>query len=64
MNKQVLTIWDIKFVKRKFTNKKCILMDNANIDKILIFNKVSLGKKIYKYFIGYKDDDHKLSLCL
>ena len=24
MNKQFLTIWDIKFVKRKFTYKKCI----------------------------------------
>ena len=23
-------------------------------------NTVSSGKKIYKYFIGYKDDDHKI----
>ena len=26
---------------------------------------VSLGEKNYKYFIGYKDDDHKIkSICI
>ena len=33
-------------------------MDDVNIDKILISNKVSFGKKGYKYFIGYKDNNN------
>ena len=31
-----------------------------NIDKILIYNKDSYSKKVYKYFIGYKDDQCKI----
>ena len=30
-------------------------MKNIDIDKIVVSNKVSFGKKGFKYFIGYKD---------
>ena len=32
-----------------------IAMKNLVINKIVVSNKVSLGKKSIKYFIGYKD---------
>ena len=35
--------------------KNPILEDNIDINKILVSNKVSFGKKHFKYFIGYKD---------
>ena len=48
--------------------KNPILIEDLDIDRILTFNKVSVGIKGYKYpkyFIGYKDDDYKInSLCI
>ena len=35
--------------------KNPILKDNIDINKILVSNKVSFGKKHFKYFIGNKD---------
>ena len=32
-----------------------ISIKNIDINKIVVFNKVSLSKKWFKYFIGYKD---------
>ena len=40
-------------------------LKNVNIDKTVIFSKVSFGKKGFKFFIGYKDDDDKIKpLCI
>ena len=36
------------------------MIDDVDIDNIFISNKVSFGKKGYKYFIGYKDDDYNI----
>ena len=30
------------------------------MEKMLMSNKVSFGKKGHKYIIGYKDDDYKI----
>ena len=30
-------------------------MDNIDINKSAVSNKISFGKKNFKYFIGYKD---------
>ena len=30
-------------------------MKNIDINKIVVSNKVSFGKKRFRYFIGYKD---------
>ena len=35
--------------------KNPLLKDNIDINKILVSNKVSFGKKHFKYFIGNKD---------
>ena len=51
------------FLKKKKTEKgyrenpkNLILIDNVDIDKTLISNNVSFGKKSCKYFIEYKDN--------
>ena len=36
-------------------HKKPILIKNININKIVVSNKVSFGKKGFKYFVCYKD---------
>ena len=41
--------------KHKFhQHKSHILINSIDINKIVVFNKVSFGRKGYKYFIGYK----------
>ena len=37
----------------------CISIHNVNIDRIVVSNKVLLGKKGFKHFIGYEDDSEK-----
>ena len=43
--------------------KKPILIKNVDINKIVASNKVSFGKKGFKFFIGYKDVKNK-PLCI
>ena len=38
-----------------YQQKSFILVKNIDIDKIVVSNKVSFGKKGFKCFIGYKD---------
>ena len=46
--------------KQKFyQHKGAISIKNADIDKIIVSNKVPFGKKGFKYFIGYKDAKKK-----
>ena len=47
---------DIKIQNQKFhLHKEPISIKNTDINKIVVSNKVSFGKKAFKYFIGYKD---------
>ena len=39
------------------------MVDDVDIDKIIASNKVSF-KKGYKYFIGYKDGEEVMPLCI
>ena len=39
----------------QFHQYKSISIDNIDINKIVVSNKVSFGKKDFKYFICYKD---------
>ena len=43
------SLTNISSTQRTQFNKKC------RFDKVLVSNKVSFGKKGFKYFIGYKD---------
>ena len=44
--------WKTQFHQHKSPN----LRNNIDINKIVVSNKVSFGKKGFKYSIGYKDD--------
>ena len=47
---------DIEIQKQKFYQyKQLISIKNIDINKIVVSNKFSFGKKGLKYFIGYKD---------
>ena len=45
--------------------KTPVLIQDVKIDRIVVSNKVPLGKKRFKYFVGYRDDSEKvISLCI
>ena len=50
-----------KFHKR---HKSPISIKNIDIKKIVVSNKVSFGKKGFKYFICYKDANKIRPLCI
>ena len=61
VNKDGLTFDDIEIEKRRFHYSKYPLdINDVDINKIMVLNKVSFGKKGFKYLIGYKDDDEKI----
>ena len=56
LDKKVIKFDDIEIEKYKFhQNKSPISIDNININKNVVSNEVSFGKKDFKYFVGYKD---------
>ena len=47
---------DTEIEKYKFYQRKMLIsIDNIDINKTAVSNKVSFGKKNSKYFMGYKD---------
>ena len=40
------------------------MIDNIDINKIVVSNKVSFGKKGFKYFTGYKNAKKIRLLCI
>ena len=55
MKEAVIKFGDIEIQKQKFNQHKGpISIKNLDINKIVVSNTVSLGKKEFKYFIGYK----------
>ena len=56
---------DIEIQKQKFHHhKESISIKNIDINKIVVSNKVSFGKKAFKYFIGYKYAKKIRPLCI
>ena len=57
MDKKVIKFGDNEIEKHKFyQHKSPILRNHIDINKIVVSNDVSFGKKGFKYSIGYKDD--------
>ena len=53
---KIIKFGDIEIQKQKFDQHKApSSIKNIDINKIAVSNKVSFGKKAFKYFIGYKD---------
>ena len=67
IEKLIIKFGDIEIEKQKcHQHKGPIPITNIDIKKIrpLISNKVSFGKKVFKYFIGYKDVKRNRPLCI
>ena len=55
----------LKSKKQEFhQHKGPISIKNFEIDKMVVPNQVSFGKKEFKYFIGYKDAENIKPLCV
>ena len=64
MEKIIIKFGDIEIEKQKLhQHKRPISIKNLDINEIVVSNKVSFGKKDFKYFIGYKDTKIR-SLCM
>ena len=62
MGKEILASGEIKIEKNKKVYKKSYIFKDVDIEKVLVAIKISSGKKIWKYFIGYLCDDYRLKL--
>ena len=60
----------IKFVATEieeykfYQNKTPILINNIDVNKIVVYNKLSFGKQDFKYFVGYKESEKIRPLCI
>ena len=43
----------LKLRKKNCCHKDPIFLGNGDIEKVLVSNKISFGKKNYKCFVGY-----------
>ena len=66
MSRKSINFDDKKVKKRKFyKSKKVTSIDDVDVNKILVSKKEPYGtKNLFKYFIGYKDDDVIRPLCV
>ena len=56
MEKCIIKFGDTEIEKQKFhQNKRPMSIKNIDINLIVVSNKISFGKKGFKYFIGYKN---------
>ena len=59
MGKEILTCGSIEIEKNKFNHHKApIFWGDVDIEKVLLYNKISVGERNYKCFIGYLYNDH------
>ena len=65
MENTIIIFGDMGIEKQKLSQKqKTYFKKTIDIDKIVVFNNVSLGKKGFKYLTGYKDAKQITSLCM
>ena len=65
MEKTIIKFGDIKIQKQKFhQHKRPVSIKNVDVNKIVLSNKVSFGKKRFKYVTGYKDAKKTKPLCI
>ena len=65
IEKTVIKYGDIEIEKQKFyQHERPISKKYIDINKIVVSNKVSFGKKGFKCFIGYKDAKKMRPLCI
>ena len=56
MEKTIIKLGDTEIENQKFyQHKRPISIKNIDINKIVVSDNVSFGKRGFKYFVGYKD---------
>ena len=61
MDREILTFRNIEIEKDKFySHKSSISLEDVDIEKVLVSNKISSVVKNYEYFIGYLYDNYKI----
>ena len=63
MGKKIITFTDIEVENINFIDTKYLSIDDVNINKIIVSNKVPFGEKGFKFFVGYKNDRKVRLLC-
>ena len=58
MVKEILTIGINEIKKKTAVIRLLVFLEDVDIEKVLVSNKISVGEKIYKYFIGYLYNDN------
>ena len=65
MGKENITFDNIEVEKHEFHwHKSPISINDVDVSKVLVSNKVAFGEKGFKYFIGYKDGRNFRPLCV
>ena len=65
MGKTIIKFGDIKIKNQKlYQHKRSTSIKNIDINKIVVSNKVSFGKKDFKFFIDYKEARKIRPLCI
>ena len=65
MDKKFIMFGDTEIEERKFHyHKNPILMNDVHINKMAVSYQFCFGKKSFKYFIGYKDNEKVKPLCI
>ena len=65
MEKIIIKFGDIKIKKQKLHQyKRPFSIDDIDVNKIVVSNKVSFHKNRFKYFTGYKDTKKILPLLI
>ena len=61
MGKEISAFGDIEIEKNKFYRRKTpvFFLKDVNIQKVLVFNKISSGEKNYKCSNCHLNNDHK-----
>ena len=61
MDKKIIKFSNIEIVKQKIHSRKNpISVFDVNMDRIVVSNRISFGKKSFEYFIGYENDFEKV----
>ena len=60
MGKEIIIFGDIELEKHKFGRYKTLFLEDVDIKRVLLSNKISSGEKNYEYFIDYLHDDFKV----
>ena len=65
MSSQKIKFGDKKVDKKEFySSKKAIMLDSADLSKIVVSSRWKLNDTTYKYFCGYLNNDVIKPLCV